>query len=159
MNLSLLLFFAVACRWFSLLSSSHICISVIIFDVAMKLRSFELVQKGFHLACISMFHADLLLVFQMFADNNQEVHRESLDAIREVRRVSSLENDNLFLLICKSMVFNLWSLPFRTNCYYITSNKILQLSQSDSVLKASPRRHLGVQADPARLGLQCRLVA
>jgi hypothetical protein len=68
----------------SLLSSSHICIPVINFDVAMKLRSYELVQKGFHLTCTSMFHVDLLLLFQMFADNNLEVHRESLDAIPEV---------------------------------------------------------------------------
>ena len=131
MNLSLLLFFAVACRWFSLLSSSHICIPVIIFDVAMKLRSFELVQKGFHLACISMFHVDLLLVFQMFADHNLEIHRESLDAIPEVSRVSSLQNNNFILLICKSMIFNLWSLPFRINCYNVTSNKMLRLLQSN----------------------------
>jgi hypothetical protein len=57
----------------------------------MKLWSYELVQKGFHLTCTSMFHVDLLLLFQMFADNNLEVHRESLDAIPQVSSFFSWE--------------------------------------------------------------------
>jgi hypothetical protein len=41
----------------------------------------------FSLQTCLIFHMDLLLVFQIFAGNNQEVHNESLEVIHEVSRV------------------------------------------------------------------------
>lgn len=35
---------------------------------------------------------DYLMVFRMYADNSQEVHRESLEVIREVSKVTYLGN-------------------------------------------------------------------
>jgi hypothetical protein len=70
---------------------------------------------------------ELLLVFQMFAGNNQEIHHESLEIIHEVSRVSLCGEYLLLFLNSLKYIFAIFEGLFSI-CIVTTSNKVVQLS-------------------------------